>query len=65
MKVLVLFSIEKKEPHLQWAVAKKRFLFENRNVNDNNVIRNVLSDKRLVKSVVLFFSSLHENLSPC
>ena len=27
MKVLVLFSIEKKEPHLQWAVAKKRFLF--------------------------------------
>ncbi|TKZ32250.1 hypothetical protein [Brachyspira catarrhinii] len=44
-------------------------LMENNNRNDNNVIRNVLSDKGLVKSVVFFFSSLlfsslHVNLSP-
>ena len=41
-------------------------LIENNNVNDSNAIRNVLNDKRLIKSVVLFFSSLlHKNLSPC
>ena len=45
-------------------------LIENSNVNDNKVINN-LNDKRLVKTVVLCFSSLlfssllHENLSPC
>ena len=39
-------------------------LMENNNRNDNNVIRNVLKDKGLVKSVVFFFSSLlHENFS--
>ena len=40
-------------------------LIENNNINDSKMINN-LDDKRLVKTVVLCFSSLlHENLSPC